>query len=144
MNEINNIQDIIKELQSNISPQVESGKEQVEDMMNKVSEIPYPTTQTWPEVASLTTLSAQYVARTILNAMNEDVIRENNTIIYTIEDVEDDKTKQPVLNFASVLGVTIDDDDITKFIRLAKIEKNKIRPIDPICYRGYNYPPPPG
>ena len=46
MNEIGTIKETLKELQSNISPQVESVKVQVEDIMNKVSGIPNPSTPT--------------------------------------------------------------------------------------------------
>ena len=94
--------------------------------MNKVSGIPNPPTPTWAEVASSSTSSAQNVARTIINAMNEDVAREKNIMIYNVEKVDDDNTRQQALDFASESGLTINDDDIEKVFRLGRKEQNKM------------------
>ena len=129
MNEIGTIKETLKELQSNISPQVESVKVQVEDIMNKVSGIPNPTTPTWAEVASSSTSNAQNVARTIINAMNDDAAREKSIMLYNVEEVDDDNTRQQVLDFASESGLSINGDDIEKVFRLGRKERNKMRPI---------------
>ena len=129
MNEISTIKETLKELQSNISPQVESVKVQVEDIMNKVSGIPNPSTPTWAEVASSSTSNAQNVARTIINAMNDDAAREKSIMLYNVEEVDDDNTRQQVLDFASESGLSINGDDIEKVFRLGRKERNKMRPI---------------
>ena len=58
-----------------------------------VNDIPNPQPQTWADVASASTSNAQNVARTIINAMNEDVSRERNLMVYNVVEVEDDNTK---------------------------------------------------
>ena len=79
MKEIEKLQEEVKDLQSNISPKVASVKEQVEAIRNIVNDIPNPQPQTWADVASASTSNAQNVARTIINAMNEDMFPERET-----------------------------------------------------------------
>ena len=110
--EIENLQEEVKDLQSNISPKVASDKEQVEYIRNIVNDIPNPQPQTWADVASSSKSSAQNVARTIINAMKEDVV-----------EVEDDNTKQQIWDFASMNSMTINEDDIEKAKRLGKKRK---------------------